>query len=135
MILINAHRFHSKLFPEGVTPPDHSVTPHHPIVKSVNSHPSILERKVALRSEIVDQISLLERSVTSHERRIRQAQPVVQTLLKVAKVDPACAAHTLLGEGGELVAQKPRQQLRCSSGKNCRSVTLPYSRYCLERKW
>ena len=117
-------------------PPNYAVTPHHPIVKSVDSQMSILEREEATKSEIVQQISLLKRSIMCQEQRIHSAQAVIKTLLEVAKVDPASAAHALLGSGeeGNIVAVRPRSRLRCSSGRECSSVTLPYSKYCLQRE-
>ncbi len=122
----------------GVSSHNYSVTPHHPITKSVDGHLSILEREMAIKSEIREQISLLERSITCQEQRILGAKPVVKTLLKAAKTDPASVAHVLLGhneEEGSLVVMKKRHKLQCSSGKDCASVTLPYSRYCLQREF
>ena len=71
------------------------------------------------------------------EQRILGAETVVKTLLKAAKTDPASTAHALLdssGDGGNLVVIKKRHKLKCSSGQDCNSASLPYSKFCLQRE-
>ena len=132
MILINAHHCYA-----GVSSLKYSVTPHPPLIKSVDGCSSFLEREVAVKDEITEQISLLQRSIRCREQRILGAEPVIKTLLEAAKTDPASTAHALLdsnGEEGNLVVMKKRNKLKCRSGRDCGSVTLPYSRYCLQRE-
>lgn len=123
------------LFCAGVPSHTYTVVPHYPT--NTKGNLSVLEREVAVKDEITEQISLLERSVRSRERRILGTETVVKTLLVAAKTDPANTAHALLeshGEDENLVASKKHSQLKCVSRSDCNQVTLPYSRYCLQRE-
>lgn len=68
-------------------------------------------------------------------------QPLVKTLLEVTRSDPASAAQMLWAESeGKrrtrkmIQGRKRRGRLLCASGQDCGKVTLPFSKFCLERE-
>lgn len=108
--------------------------------QAVDSKSNLLEREEVVRSKLTQQIASLERSIACQRQQLLGAEPVVKTLLAAAKRDPASTAHALLsrkGVGTNLAADIRRQRtgLLCANGVQCRKVTLPYSKFCLDRKY
>ncbi len=88
-----------------------------------------------MREELAREISSLERSITCQEQRLAGVEPVVKILLRTAKGDAASAASTLYCKGRSLVELKQRRTLLCANSVKCGEVTVPFSKYCLQREW
>lgn len=128
-------------FAVGVCPHQRLAPPYLPINRTVDSSLTLQERESAIKSELVQQIALLERSIAAQQQSIIGAEPVVKTLLAAAKCDPAGTAHALWSRSRDGVTHvrvlrkgRGKRSLQCAKGKDCGEVTLPFSKYCLQRE-
>lgn len=114
----------------------HLPVPHQVISRPIDGNLSLSERVETFRHALVQQISSLERSIACQEQRIAGAEPVVKILLANAKRDPASAASAVCCSNNKLTlaGTRPRRRLLCAHGKECGKVTLPFSKYCLQRE-
>ena len=90
----------------------------------------------ALKAQLAHHIATLQRTTTCQQQKIVSAEPVVKNLLAAVKVDPASAAYVLrssVRDGPSLAVVRKCRKLRCA-GKNCGEVTLPFSKFCLQRE-
>jgi hypothetical protein len=116
----------------------HLLVDHHDINRSVDGNLNLSARIKTFRHTLVEQISALERSIASQEQRIVGAEPVVKVLLASAKRDPASTANVLCCSTNNkttISGTKRRRVLLCGHSKGCGKVTLPFSKYCLQREW
>ena len=112
--------------------------PHLTVVRPVDNSLTITEREAVTKSELSKQISSLQRYIAYQQKKIYHSEAVVKTLLLASKSDSAGTAQILWSQGRDrttkLQCRKGRNKLMCANGKCCQKTSLPFSKFCLERK-
>lgn len=112
--------------------------PHLAAVRPVDHSLSITEREAVTKDELSKQVSSLQRYIAFQQKKIYHSEAVVKTLLLASKSDPAGTAQILWSQRrdrtSKLKCRKGSNKLVCANGKDCQRTTLPFSKFCLERK-
>jgi len=132
--------FNSLLFTELSTRHKVVATHYLPISTKVEKSLSLLERESTVRTELLQQVASLQRSIAYQQQRILSTKPLVKTMLAAAKSDPASAAYVLWSKKRRDCPllykgrRRRRGNLFCASGKSCGNIALPFSKFCLSRE-
>lgn len=92
-----------------------------------------------LKSELTNQITELQRSLYLQECHLEQATPGVRSLVSAVRESPGQAADVLSAHMGGMLSVQcycQRGVVRCGGeGGRCEGKALPFSRFCLKRKF
>ena len=111
---------------------------------SVPSGTSYSDRVQASKVRAARHISSLRRSIICQKQKITSLEPVVTSLLAASRRDPAHSAYLLQSYSRDvspnIAVIKPVGKAICGvratsgGGRDCRQITLPFSKFCLQRK-
>lgn len=95
-------------------------------------------RAGSLKTELAHEIASLRRSVACQEQALIHAGASIKSLLTAARKDPASAAYVISSNTTSrehISVTRQWAKLKCAVGQDCGQVTLPFSRFCLQREF